>query len=119
MGDGGCIAELNSKLGFEYVTNSNGTYRKWNNGFLECWGTCVIATNGCALSIPLPHKYVNTSFSVLASIPYHSPLSGTTMSFSNQNLSGGASFHLYARISTGALPNMSVTVRYYAYGNWR
>lgn len=110
---------INSNLGFEYVENSNGSYRKWNNGFLECWGSCTVPTDGCAQNVRLPHKFISGGFSVLASSQYATALSSTTMSFCNQNLGDFASFHLYGRTSTGTYPNLNVKVKYYAYGRWK
>ena len=59
------LNELNLNLGFEYGGNSNGYYKKYNNGLLEMWGRTNFAATANLVQIKtvnFPLSFNNTSY---------------------------------------------------------
>ena len=59
------LDELNRNLGFVYGSNSNGYYKKYNNGLLEMWGrTNFTATTNLVQikTVNFPLSFNNTSY---------------------------------------------------------
>ena len=60
------ISSINSKLNsMKYVietgNNSHGWYRKWNDGFIEQWGTFTLSSNS-RQTFTLPTSFTNLDF---------------------------------------------------------
>ncbi|WP_420319573.1 gp53-like domain-containing protein [Extibacter muris] len=115
--NGGCIAELNSNFGFEYGNNSNGYYKKYNNGLLEMWGSAYINTSGVALNVQLPIPYMNRSYRIFVT-PAYNTSSVPILMCSGQQISETA-FHIYGRTHDGKAPSITATVWWNTIGYWK
>lgn len=89
----------------EQATNSNGTYRKWNSGVLEQWGTEASASaSNHSVSLPTPFA-ANTEYLILGT-----NTSGTQSNFMTSN-SSASSFMVYVTASTRLF--------WHAIGRWK
>ena len=62
-----CLSELSQRLGVDYMveegTSGIWTYRKWNSGIAECWGTSKLpASTTPELKVVLPFNMADTKY---------------------------------------------------------
>ena len=95
----------------EQGTNANGSYRKWNSGIAECWGSVSIASGGFTGAWTYPIAFADKKDMCINMTPVDS----TTTSW---NINYGASTTTQANL--GRTPNTATNVYYmYAVGTWK
>lgn len=100
----------------EQGTNSNGTYRKWNSGMLECWGHTTIGSNSAA-SWTYPASFIDTNIEMTASCHYLSSGTYVAPTISVQPYTTTYA-NVYARCSTSTVTSAH-KVSCYAIGRWK
>jgi phage minor structural protein len=113
-------ADLRTSSVDDYVvdvgTNTYGTYRKWNSGIAECWGTATIASNS-AVSATLPITFTSTSGMVInANCVYMSTGTYVAPTISVQKFT--TYINLYARVSTSTVQN-GYQIDWSVRGTWK
>lgn len=95
----------------EQGSNSNGTYRKWNSGFCECWGSASISSGGYTGKWTFPCAFVNKDKIVV----HMTPVDSTSTAW---NVNYGATTTTQADI--GRTPSSATNVYYMsAVGTWK
>ena len=70
-----CLSELSQRLGVDWIveqgTSGNWTYRKWNSGIAECWGTHnpSSSTSGTEGGLYFQSIYIDFPSGLFASAP--------------------------------------------------
>ena len=112
------LAKMLNAIKVDYIveqgTSGGWTYRKWNSGIAECWGTGTIGSNS-ACSINYPITFTSVTHCV-ASCGYLSSGTYVAPTISVQPLSDRV--NLYARVSTSAVTSPH-TVYCEVKGRWK
>lgn len=108
---------MSDTLGYISGVNSNGYYRKYNNGELETWGTAYVQSNGiCTINFPVP--YIDTSYRMYATSVYNTgstfPVTACTVQEDT-----ATRFYIYARELNGTYPPNGAKYMWQVRGRWK
>ena len=126
--DAQVIAELNSKLGENYIveegSNSNGKYRKWSNGTLEMWhsgnATCAIGTAAGSLYMSQEFTFTFPIASTTACFPVLSIIANGAIWGSASSSANSYRTSFKYRLMAATTWNLaSFSYSYYARGTWK
>lgn len=93
------------------------TYKKWNSGIAECWGSYMFPTSGGAVQLILPFNMANTAYVVLGT-PAHNGSVVTRhgcYNASGNNANAVGSFYYNAILSS----YYNVTMNFHVIGRWK
>ena len=95
-------------------TSGDSTYRKWNSGLAECWGTATNGSNGaCSVTFPLTFTARPVC---IASCCYLSSGTYVAPTVAVQPNTTGVNF--YVRVATSVVTQAHI-INYEAKGTWK